>query len=296
MSDKAQTTTVASGKRRQFLVDSARLACGVGLLGVGMGFYAEHAKALPPAALRPPGALPESELSAACIRCGRCVRDCPFDILHLARPEEPMATGTPYFVARQRPCEMCEDIPCVVACPTGALDHGLTDINKAQMGLAVLVDQETCLNYLGMRCDICYRVCPVLDKAITLDPQTNRRTGHHTLFIPVVHSDYCTGCGKCEKACPTEVASIKVFPRYMAKGQLSEHYRLGWVEKEKAGHSLVAPDIEHQFNMPEGMHYELGKGLQQVPPSGGEAADGAAGAAGGKAGNAAPRAFQGDQL
>ena len=54
MSDKAQTTTVASGKRRQFLVDSARLACGVGLLGVGMGFYAEHAKALPPAALRPP--------------------------------------------------------------------------------------------------------------------------------------------------------------------------------------------------------------------------------------------------
>ena len=195
-----------------------------------------------------------------------------------------MATGTPYFVARQRPCEMCEDIPCVVACPTGALDHGLTDINKAQMGLAVLVDQETCLNYLGMRCDICYRVCPVLDKAITLDPQTNRRTGHHTLFIPVVHSDYCTGCGKCEKACPTEVASIKVFPRYMAKGQLSEHYRLGWVEKEKAGHSLVAPDIEHHFNMPEGMHYELGKGLQQAPPAGGEAGD------------AVPRAFQEDQL
>ena len=81
MSDKAQTTTVASGKRRQFLVDSARLACGVGLLGVGMGFYAEHAKALPPAALRPPGALPESELAAACIRCGRCIRHCPLRLM-----------------------------------------------------------------------------------------------------------------------------------------------------------------------------------------------------------------------
>jgi ferredoxin-type protein NapG len=180
-----------------------------------------------------------------------------------------MSTGTPYFVARQLPCEMCEDIPCVKACPTGALDHSLKDINKSKMGLAVLVDHETCLNFLGLRCDICYRVCPVIDKAITLDPQTNARTGKHTLFIPVVHSDHCTGCGKCEKACPTQVASIKVFPLYMAKGQLSSHYRLGWVEKEKAGGSLVAPDVEHKYNMPEGMKYESGKGLSAdaVPPA-----------------------------
>ena len=41
------------------------------------------------------------------------------------------------------------------------------------MGLAVLIDQENCLNFLGLRCDVCYRVCPVIDKAITLDPQTN---------------------------------------------------------------------------------------------------------------------------
>ena len=273
------------GGRRQFLVDTARVACGVGLLGLGMGLYARHAKALPPAAIRPPGALVESEFSAACIRCGMCVRDCPYDILHLAKPEEPMSTGTPYFVARQAPCEMCEDIPCIKACPTGALDHGLTDINKSKMGLAVLVDQETCLNFLGMRCDICYRVCPVIDKAITLDPQTNERTGHHTLFIPVVHSDHCTGCGKCEKACPTEVASIKVFPLYMAKGQLSAHYRLGWIEKEKAGGSLVAPEVEHQYNMPEGMKYEHGKGLSTVPP--GEAPGGATGL---------PKALQGDKL
>lgn len=272
--------------RRQFLTDTARMACGVGLLGLGLGLYARHATALPPAAIRPPGALPESEFAGACIRCGMCVRDCPYDILHLAKPEEPMSTGTPYFVARQAPCEMCEDIPCVKACPTGALDHALTDINKSRMGLAVLVDQETCLNFLGLRCDICYRVCPVIDKAITLEPQNNARTGKHTLFIPVVHSDACTGCGKCEKACPTEIAAIKVFPLYMAKGQLSAHYRLGWVEKEKAGGSLVAPDVEHQYNLPEGMKYEHGKGLS-VSPSG----DGAPGAAPGL-----PKALQGDRL
>lgn len=251
--------------RRQFLADTARMACGVGLLGLGLGFYARHATALPPAAIRPPGALPEAEFAGACIRCGMCVRDCPYDILLLAKPEEPMATGTPYFVARQTPCEMCEDIPCVKACPTGALDHSLTDINKSKMGLAVLIDQETCLNFLGLRCDICYRVCPVIDKAITLDPQSNTRTGRHTLFIPVVHSDACTGCGKCEKACPTEIAAIKVLPLYMAKGQLSAHYRLGWVEKEKAGGSLVAPEVEHQYNLPEGLKYEHGKGLSGTP-------------------------------
>ena len=285
------TTTPKGSARRQFLGDAARMACGVGLAGLGLGLYAKRATALPPAAIRPPGAKAEAEFSGACIRCGACVRDCPYDILHLAKPEEPMATGTPYFVARQAPCEMCEEIPCVKACPTGALDHALTDIVKAQMGVAVLVDHETCLNFLGLRCDICYRVCPILDKAITLEPQTNERTGRHTLFIPVVHSDACTGCGKCEKACPTEVASIKVFPRYMAKGQLSSHYRLGWVEKEKAGGSLVAPDIEHQYNMPEGMKYEIGKGLSTVPKDATVAPPSGSGGA-----PAVPRALQGGKL
>ncbi|HQY09597.1 MAG: ferredoxin-type protein NapG [Burkholderiales bacterium] len=296
MSDSKSNPASARGTaRRQFIADSARMACGVGLLGVGLGFYARHATALPPAAIRPPGALSEAEFSAACIRCGLCVRDCPYDILHLAKPEEPMATGTPYFVARQAPCEMCEDIPCVKACPTQALDHSLKEINKARMGLAVLVDQETCLNHLGMRCDICYRVCPVIDKAITLDPQTNGRTGKHTLFIPVVHSEHCTGCGKCEKACPTEVAAIKVFPLYMAKGQLSAHYKLGWVEKEKAGGSLVAPDVEHRYNMPEGMRYEHGKGLSTVNP-GEAAASGAPATEPAAPATGLPKAFKGDQL
>ncbi|MDP2194578.1 MAG: ferredoxin-type protein NapG [Rhodocyclaceae bacterium] len=272
-SENTPKTNAASGSRtssntarRQFFADAARLACGVSLLGLGLGLYARHATALPPVALRPPGALPESEFSAACIRCGMCVRDCPFNMLMLARVGEPLAVGTPYFVARQAPCEMCEDIPCIKACPTKALDHALTDITKAKMGLAVLVDQETCLNFLGLRCDICYRVCPVLDKAITLEPQSNTRTGRHTLFIPVVHSEHCTGCGLCEKACPTEIAAIKVLPLEMAKGQLSTHYRLGWIEKEKAGGSLVAPDVQHHYNLPEGLRYESGKGLSTLPP------------------------------
>jgi ferredoxin-type protein NapG len=168
-----------------------------------------------------------------------CVRECPYHILDLAKPEERIATGTPYFVARKLACEMCDDIPCVKACPTGALDHKLTDITKSRMGLAVLVDHETCLNFLGMRCDVCYRVCPLIDKAITLERQHNLRTGKHTMFLPTVHSDQCTGCGKCESACVLKEAAIKVYPIKLAKGELGGHYRLGWEEKKKAGQSLI---------------------------------------------------------
>ncbi|MCC7258301.1 MAG: ferredoxin-type protein NapG [Gammaproteobacteria bacterium] len=228
-----------SDARRRFLADTARTGCGAALLGLAVGFHARQARSTPATALRPPGALAEPGFLGACIRCGMCVRDCPYGTLRLARPEDELATGTPFFVARDVPCEMCEDIPCVKACPTGALDHALTDIDAARMGLAVLVDQENCLNFLGMRCDVCYRVCPAIDEAITLERQHNLRTGAHTMFLPVVHAEHCTGCGKCEKSCVLEQSAIKVLPLALARGAPGEHYQLGWIEKEKAGRSLV---------------------------------------------------------
>ena len=98
-------------------------------------------------------------------------------------------------------------------------------------------------------------MCPLLNKAITLEPRHNQRSGKHTLFIPVVHSDSCTGCGKCERACVLEEAAIKVLPIHLAKGELGQHYRLGWEEKKKAGKSLVTPDQEHKYNLPKGLKY-----------------------------------------
>ena len=200
--------------------------------------------AAPALALRPPGALPEADFLAACVRCGLCVRDCPYDILKLSDLGDTVATGTPYFTARKIACEMCEDIPCVKACPTGALDPELTDINKAQMGLAALVDHESCLNFLGLRCDVCYRVCPVIDKAITLETQHNPRSDRHAMLLPTVHSDHCTGCGKCEKSCVLPEAAIKVFPRALAQGALPAHYRKGWEEKARHGGSLIGEQVE----------------------------------------------------
>lgn len=259
MSDSNDSMGVS---RRRFLGDMAKTACGVALLGLGVGLYSRQAASLPATALRPPGALAEEDFLGACVRCGLCVRDCPFDTLRLSQLGGEVANGTPYFVAREVPCEMCPDIPCIKACPTGALDHGLTEIDDSRMGLAVVVDQESCIAFQGLRCEVCYNICPIRNEAITLELQHNTRSGKHALFIPVVHSEACTGCGKCEKACILEEAAIKVLPLHLAKGMLGKHYRLGWKEKEKAGGSLVTPDQQHQYNLPEGMRYDYeGRGL-----------------------------------
>ncbi|MCC7458459.1 MAG: ferredoxin-type protein NapG [Nitrospira sp.] len=247
MADAARS----SAARRRFLQGIAGAAGSGALCALGLTLYARQTQALPPDALRPPGAIDEASFAGACVRCGLCVRACPYDTLKLSVAGDNVATGTPYFQARKIPCEMCPDIPCAKACPTGALDKTLDDIGKAKMGLAVLLDQENCLNFLGLRCDVCYRVCPLIDQAITLDVRHNERTGKHAMFIPTVHADKCTGCGKCERSCVLEEAAIKVLPLAQARGALGKHYRLGWKEKEKAGRAIGPEVIELPVRRPE---------------------------------------------
>jgi ferredoxin-type protein NapG len=237
--------------RRQFLTETILAATGALVLAAGLGLYHSSAKALPAYAIRPPGALPENRFLGACLRCGQCVRTCPYNILHLAELGEEIPTGTPFFIPRKGFCRMCENMPCIRACPSGSLSKSLPTIYEAKMGLAVLIDHENCLNHLGLRCDVCYRACPLIDEAITLDMQVNRRSGVHTLFIPVVHSKHCTGCGKCEHSCVLENAAIKVLPIEQARGKLGKHYRLGWEEKEKAGGSLIPEQLKLPIRRPE---------------------------------------------
>lgn len=158
--------------------------------------------------LRPPGAVEEEEFVVKCTKCGLCIEACPFGALLMVQPGDRRPTGTPYFTMRDNPCRMCSDIPCVTTCPTGALDVSLVsdekgdgsrelDINKTRIGLAV-IDRETCIAYWGIQCDACYRICPLIDRALTVEYSRNERTGKHAFLAPVVHSDHCTGCGLCE--------------------------------------------------------------------------------------------------
>ena len=187
-------------------------------------------------ALRPPGALAERDFAARCIKCGQCVRACPFATLRLASVGGAAAIGTPYFEPRQVPCYMCQDLPCTRACPSGALDQALDDIARARMGVAV-IDEQHCLSWQGMRCEVCYRVCPVRGKAIVVNTEP-RRISRHAVFEPTVDAEHCTGCGMCEKSCPTERAAIRVLRPEFVQGRIGAHYRM---QDKGAGGADVAP-------------------------------------------------------
>jgi len=150
-------------------------------------------------------------------------------------------TGVPWFEPRETPCYMCEDTPCIAACPTDALTPD-TAIEDSRMGLAVLLDHESCLAFQGLRCEVCYRACPLMGKSIRLEMRPQERTGKHAYFLPVVDSERCTGCGRCENACILEEAAIRVLPREMAQGKLGEHYRFGWREEARITRDFTAPE------------------------------------------------------
>jgi ferredoxin-type protein NapG len=237
--------------RRKFI---SLMAQSIGLSALGgmiwTGYVSEAKSA--PLILRPPGAKPELDFLRMCIKCGQCAEACPYDTLHIAKPGDNKPIGTPFFIPREVPCYMCTDIPCVPVCPTGALDEGsvskivegkkVLDIESSKMGLAV-VDEESCIAFWGIQCDACYRACPVLDSAITLDYRRNTRTGKHAYLVPVVNSDTCTGCGLCEHACVTKKAAIYVLPREVAMGNLGDHYIKGWDKTDEKRLEGISTDV-----------------------------------------------------
>jgi ferredoxin-type protein NapG len=255
MRKKKINNEVTMPERREFLIKGFKSLGLAATGGLAWSGFIEEGKSSP-LILRPPGALSEKEFIASCIKCGMCVEACPYDALVLAEPGDNKPIGTPYFTPRTNPCYMCKDIPCVTACPTESLDKSLVsdkdesgelklNINLAKMGLAV-IDRETCIAYAGIQCDACYRECPSIDKALTEEYIRIERTGKHAMRAPVVHSDACTGCGRCENACVTRKASIFVLPREIAMGKPSERYIMGWDERDEERMKDVTEEVTTQ--------------------------------------------------
>ena len=107
--------------------------------------------------LRPPGALDEDTFLASCIKCGQCLQVCPPQVIKLAGISQGFGLGTPYIVPREGACILCSGLPCVLACPTGALAHELSLGKDAEMGLAVISGPDTCLSVRGVN-DLIYRL------------------------------------------------------------------------------------------------------------------------------------------
>ena len=187
--------------RRQFLKGSAVTPLALMLAGGAIASVYLRPTDARGFTLRPPGALAEKRFLAACVRCGMCAQACPHQAIKLAGGEAGAGIGTPVITPRETPCYLCQDLPCVKACPSGALDKKLEDIEQVRMGTAVIIDRESCLSIRGLRCEVCYRQCPLIDKAITLQLRHNTRTDEHTIMEPVVHKEKCVGCGICENSC-----------------------------------------------------------------------------------------------
>ena len=99
---------------------AAKMACGVGMLGLGLGLYAKQSKALPALALRP-RRRGGGKTSSARASGAECASDCP-KIPSLAR------AGNTGFdrerlisTARQGPCRNVRGHSLCQGLPTGAL-------------------------------------------------------------------------------------------------------------------------------------------------------------------------------
>lgn len=195
--------------------------------------------------LRPPGAINEKDFLALCIKCGQCLQVCPYHSIELADFGKGHGAGTPYIDANIRGCYACEAVPCVLACPSGALNHDTEKATDINMGIAVLQHPKTCLavtnqpvpadynkemkqftadvtninplekkllekfdGYEGKECTLCADMCPMPNPLSAIAMVTT----DIGITKPIIY-DGCTGCGVCQEVCPTSTPSIVIKPR-----------------------------------------------------------------------------------
>ena len=192
--------------------------------------------------LRPPGALNEKDFLSTCIKCGQCVQVCPYHTLSLLDIKSGNSVGTPYVDARERGCYLCDLLPCVLACPSGSLNHDVIEASQVEMGIALLKNHNKCLallnqevtqediasilthsnknereekvlndvqSYVGKPCTICADLCPYPQKEKAIAMVQNQQGQ----WYPQVRNE-CVGCGVCEELCPVQgEAAIVIIPR-----------------------------------------------------------------------------------
>ncbi len=162
---------------------------------------ATEARMAPQRYYRPPGALPEMGFLAACTRCGECIAVCPARAIIKVPTEGGLAAGTPAIEPSVQPCIVCADMPCVTACPTGALTAPVNGWRGVHLGRLELVP-ERCVTFSGTQCGVCAKSCPVGPDALAMDAGGK----------PVIKAEGCVGCGVCVRSCITAPSSLVLRP------------------------------------------------------------------------------------
>ena len=189
----------------------------------------------PSSLIRPPGALPESEFQARCVRCGQCVKACLTNTLQPLWLKSGLSgLWTPAVTARLAGCDQNCTV-CGLVCPTGAI-RALEREEKifAKIGTARIITSRCIAWEQDRQCLICDEICPY--NAIS-----SRFIGGRPVTVPVVHENRCNGCGYCEQKCPVEGESAIVVEAHgelrLADGSYRERAeQLGLVFHAEPGH------------------------------------------------------------
>ncbi|MBF0549134.1 MAG: 4Fe-4S binding protein [Deltaproteobacteria bacterium] len=164
--------------------------------------------------VRPPGAVPEPDFLAKCIRCGECMKACPTNTLQPVWWEAGIyGMFSPRTLARWDGCEQNCNL-CGQVCPTAAIRSLPVEEKKyAKIGTAQ-INRAKCVAWeQDRKCLICDEICPY--NAIVFQPHPGQR-----IPVPFVEEQKCNGCGFCESRCPVE-GKAAIFVEFFGEVRLS---------------------------------------------------------------------------
>ncbi len=237
-------STVASPSRRQFMT--------AGLTGVATaalnltGLHSLYGKpgpgqVAPTGLIRPPGALPEMDFLARCVRCGECMAACPTNTLQpIWFQADFMGLFSPSLTPKRGFC-IPECHQCGLVCPTEAIPYLLGDERIwAKTGTAVIFRQKCLAWEYQKSCMVCDEVCP-------FDAVHFEKESGNPVPVPYVVETKCSGCGYCEYYCPVQnQAAIVVTPQgaiRLLKGS--------YVEEGKRQGLQISIKAELEYGLPQ---------------------------------------------
>jgi len=191
--------------------------------------------------LRPPGAVTERQFLQDCTRCDKCIHACPKDaIVKAPKKFGFLVMGTPYIDPIKNPCVMCDDLPCISACPDNAL-LPVSSPSEVNMGYAIL-DKKKCQAYGDTFCQQCIIDCPI-PGAITQNKDQQ----------PEFHKKICTGCGVCVRSCSTvnipvaiKVKPLMVIEQQIRKKQMEDEQKRFEIEKKILEQKALEEELQAQ--------------------------------------------------